>query len=74
MKITVLKTVSTKELVRIGDLKDILKSWWFKELVVQKIYSKTHPVSCTNTHHDVTDLVSHGMVKIQNLEYLKDEK
>ena len=22
-----------------------------------------HPVSCTNTHHDVTDLVNHGMVK-----------
>ena len=76
LKITVLKTV----LVRIGDLKDIFKSCCFKrvggskELLVQKIYSKTHPVSCTNTHHDVTDLVSHGMVKIQNPEYLKDEK
>ena len=22
-----------------------------------------HPVSCTNTHHDVTDLVKHPMVK-----------
>ena len=22
-----------------------------------------HPVSCTNTHRDVTDLVNHGMVK-----------
>ena len=22
-----------------------------------------HPVSCTNTHHDVTDLVNHEMVK-----------
>ena len=22
-----------------------------------------HPVSCTNTHHDVTDLVNNGMVK-----------
>ena len=30
---------------------------------VQNIYSKTHPFSCTNTHHDVTDLVNHGMVK-----------
>ena len=29
-----------------------------------KIYSKIiHPVSCTNTHHDVTDLINHGMVK-----------
>ena len=22
-----------------------------------------HPISCTNTHHDVTNLVNHGMVK-----------
>ena len=22
-----------------------------------------HPVSCTNTHDDVTDMVNHGMVK-----------
>ena len=22
-----------------------------------------HHVSCTDTHHDVTDLVNHGMVK-----------
>ena len=22
-----------------------------------------YPVSCSNTHHDVTDLVNHGMVK-----------
>ena len=27
------------------------------------IKSKLHPVSCNNTHHDVTDLVNHGMVK-----------
>ena len=27
------------------------------------IYSKMHPVWCTNTHHDVTSLVNHGMVK-----------
>ena len=33
---------------------------WF---VVQKIYSKMHLVSCTNTHRDVTDLVNHGMAK-----------
>ena len=30
--------------------------------VVQKIYSKMHPVSCTNTHHEDTDLVNHGLV------------
>ena len=29
------------------------------------------PVSFTNTHHDVTDWVNHGMVKIQKLEYLE---
>ena len=33
---------------------------WF---VVQKIYSKMHLVSCTNTHLKVTDLINHGMVK-----------
>ena len=27
------------------------------------IYSKMHPVSCTNTHHDFTNLVKHWMVK-----------
>ena len=28
------------------------------------------PVSCANTHHDVTDLVNHGMVKnTKKLEY-----
>ena len=31
--------------------------------MVQKIYSKMHLVSCTNTHRDVTYLVNHGMVK-----------
>ena len=27
------------------------------------------PVSCTNIHYHVTDLINHGMVKIQKLEY-----
>ena len=36
-----------------------LVTWW---VVIQKIYSKMHPVSCTNTH-DVTDLPNHGMAK-----------
>ena len=31
--------------------------------MVQKIYSKMHPVSCTNPHRDITDLENHGMVK-----------
>ena len=52
---------------------------WF---VVQKIYSKTHLVSCTNTHHDVTDLVNHGMVKNtktwiswkRNIVFLRNKK
>ena len=37
----------------------LVTSW----VVVQKIYSKMHLVSCTNTHCDVTDLVNHEMVK-----------
>ena len=30
-----------------------------------------HPVLCTNTHHDVTDLVIHGIIKNTKIEYLK---
>ena len=32
-------------------------------VVVQRVYLQMHLVSCTNTHHDVTDLVNHEMVK-----------
>ena len=35
----------------------------FGGLVVFKRYIWMHPVSCANTHHDVTDLVNYGMVK-----------
>ena len=31
--------------------------------MVQNLYSKMHPVSCTITHCDDTDLVNHGMVE-----------
>ena len=31
-----------------------------------------HPVSCTNTYHDVTDLVIVGWFKMQKLEYLEN--
>ena len=31
-----------------------------------------HPISCTNNHHDFTDLVNHKMVKIQKSEYLEN--
>ena len=31
--------------------------------MVQKKYSNIHPASCTNTDHDVTDLVHHGVDK-----------
>ena len=41
-------------------------------VLVQKIYTKMYPISCTNTHHDVTDLINHGMVKIQKFEYLEN--
>ena len=41
-----------------------------------------HPVLCTNTHHDVTDLVNHGMVKStktwisweRNITFLQNKK
>ena len=36
--------------------------WRVNELWFKK-YSKMNPVWCTNTHHDVKDLVNHGMVK-----------
>ena len=32
-------------------------------VVVQQIYSQMHPISCTNTHHDFTDLVNHWIRK-----------
>ena len=50
--------------------------------MVQKIYSKMHPVSCTNTHHDVTYLLNRGMAKNtktwisweRNLFFLQNKK
>ena len=53
-----------------------------KSVVVQKIYSKMHPVSCTYTHHDVTDLVNHVMIKtaktwiswLQKISFLQNKK
>ena len=32
-----------------------------------------HPVSWTNTHHDVTDLVNHGMVKKIKIQILWEQ-
>ena len=51
-------------------------------VVVQKIYPKMHHVLCINTHHDVTDLASHGMLRNtktwifweQNITFLWNEK
>ena len=35
--------------------------------------SKIHLVSCTDTHHDVTDLVNYiGWLKIKKIEYLEN--
>ena len=31
-----------------------------------------HPFSFTYTHHDVTDLLNFGWLKIQKLEYLEN--
>ena len=55
--------------------------WWLHD-VVQKIYPKMYPVSCTNTHHDVTYLGNHRMVKNtktwiswkQNITFLRNKK
>ena len=34
-----------------------------------------HPVSCNNTHHDVTDVINHGMVKnTKDLNVLRTEQ
>ena len=41
-----------------------------------------HPVSCTNTHHDVSDLVNHEMVRNtktslsreRNITFLRNKK
>ena len=37
---------------------------------------KMHPVSCTTTHHDITDLINHGMVKNTKtcITFLQNEK
>ena len=36
------------------------------------MYLKMLRVSCTNTRHDVTDLVNHGIVKNEKYEYLEN--
>lgn len=37
----------------------VLTEW----VLAQKIYSKIQPLSCTNTHFDVTNLEVHGLVR-----------
>ena len=37
--------------------------WWVNELYFKRYIKKMHPILCTNTRHDVTDLLNHGMVK-----------
>ena len=59
-----------------------LPSWVTLWAVVPKIYSKMLLVSCTNTHHDVTDLVNHEVFKNvktlisleRNITFLQNEK
>ena len=57
--------------------------WWLNELWFKRyIYSNMHLISCTNTHHDVTDLVSHEIVKNtktwvsweRNITFLQNKK
>ena len=53
-----------------------------ERVVVQKIYSKLHPVSCTNIHRDVTDFVNREMARNtktwifreRNIIFLKKKK
>ena len=55
--------------------------WWLNELWFKR-YSKMHLVSCTNTHHDVTDFVDLGIVKNtktwisseRNITFLRNKK
>ena len=37
--------------------------WWVNELWFKRYIQKLHPVSTTNTQHDVKDFVNHEMVK-----------
>ena len=37
--------------------------WCFNELFFKRFFKKTYLVSCTNSHHDVTDLENCEMVK-----------
>ena len=39
---------------------------------IQKIYPEMHPFSCTDTHHDVTDLVNHGTLINTKRKYLEN--
>ena len=44
-------------------------------VMVQKIYSKMHPGSCTNTHPDATDLVNRVMIEnTKNLNISRTER
>ena len=50
------------QLVKFGDLMNC----------GSKDISKMHPVTCTDTHHDVKDLENYWMFKMQKLEYLEN--
>ena len=57
----------------------ILVNLW---VVFPKMYSKTHPVSCTNTLHDIPDFINYGIIQNtktwisweQNIIFLSNEK
>ena len=62
------KPQSSKSFKRFQKILPLLASINWPSLVgswvgVQKIYWEVHPFSCTNNHHDVTNLLNHGMVK-----------
>ena len=50
----------TYQLTKFGGLMSCV---WFNEFGGLMSYLNMHLVSCTNTHHNVTDLVNRGMAK-----------
>ena len=48
--------------------------WWLNGLWFKRYIQKMHPISCTNTHHDITDLVSHGISWEWNITFLWNKK
>ena len=65
-----------------GLYQSIGQIWWLNQLWFKRYIQKVHLLSCANTHHDITDLVNHEMVKNaknwisweQNIAFLQNKK